>query len=152
MEKSLRKIATFKNLTYFLLILAGIFTIYNCSSRERDNIFDPDNDGYAPLSFRISSDDSLINLSWNEPKEDYVGIKVFRKKTGETQFTLIDSLPYDTETYQDIVTDYDQEVSYYLVAVGKGVESVPTKSVTIIPGLGTIWVVDPYFAEIFKLK
>jgi len=141
------------NLKNLLIIFTGSILLLTCSNRDRDNIFDPRNSNSTiDLDLRIISQDSLINLYWIEPSENYSGIKLFRKQHDESGYSLLGTLAENTTSYQDIISAYNEEVSYYLKAVGDGIESDSTKPVSIVPGPGTIWVVDPYFWEISRFN
>ena len=140
----------YKN-TVFILLIWGLFA---CSNRDRDNIFDPQNDKKTiDVGFSATSFDSLIFLSWNSPANIiYKNINIYRKTAEQNDFELLHVVNKDSSFYKDYDVKFDEQHSYYLTINGETEESYPTKPISITPGPGSIWILDRYLWEISKLS
>lgn len=145
-----------KNMPYkliFILTLTFLFSLNSCSERERSNLFDPNGDSNSPeINFRLTSGDSIITLKWTQPSfSDYSGFNLYRKLEGETNFSLLTFLSKNQDEYNDYIQNYDISYKYYLTIVGQDNESSPTKTVQIVPGPDTFWVLDRWGFYILHL-
>ena len=125
----------------FLLIwfLAG------CNTREHTNIFDPQNPADSMnIGLQITaSTDQVVALSWQSPGNvDYTGFNIYRKIAGQNSFSKLATVCDTCFHFSDSAVVSDKEHLYYLTVQGKDKESIPSKSVTTVPGPGTFWLLD----------
>jgi len=128
--------------------------IISCQERARNNPFDPENDDqYIQIGFSLNSKDTLISLAWNIPHQpNYSSIEIYRKIETDDDFSLLAAVSNSVSNYKDIVNELDIRYSYYLVLIGNGAQSNPTQTKSIVPGPGSIWMLDDYLWEILKLS
>jgi hypothetical protein len=140
----------YSTLTGFLFLII----LLSCSERGRDNIFDPQNDRKTiDIGFSVTSQDTLISLFWNSPRDViYRSFNIYRKADGQAEFELHAVIPKGISIYNDYEIEFDRPYSYYLTINGETEESYPTKTVSITPGPGSVWMLDRYLWEIVKLS
>ena len=138
----------------FFCLFFTVILILSCRERDRNNPFDPHNDDeFIELGLSLHSTDSLITLSWNIPlKPDFSSFEIYKKEEGQDDFTLLANISNTVSHYNDIINTLDIRYYYYIKLIGKGVESPPTKTKSIVPGPGSIWMLDDYLWEILKLN
>ncbi len=142
-----------KNTTFYILIIISL-VVFSCDERDRNNIFDPNNKNkHIEIGFRLSSEDSTITLFWNPPGNiEYNSINIFRKVQSESETVLYAIVEKGITHFIDTDIIYDREYSYFITISGKTEESYPTKTLSTIPGPGSIWIIDSYLWEIKKLN
>jgi len=136
---------------YIILLL--VLFLLSCQERTRNNIFDPQSGiDSVNLSLRITESDSLIRLNWAVPRNiDFKGFNLYRKKEGESSFTLRTRLQPFIHAFCDTVKAFDVAYSYYLTLIGSDGQSPPSKQVSTMPGPGTFWVLDSWNFVIWHL-
>jgi len=128
--------------------------ILSCRERDHTNPFDPDNDDpYLQIGLTVNSTDSLIQLSWYIPQDpDINGFEIYRRISGEGEFSLLALLDKTVSSYTDIASKADIRYEYFVRMLGDGVESSPTQVKSITPGPGQIWIVDDFLWEIYRVN
>lgn len=141
-------------LRFLVISIILLYTFTSCKERNQSNPFDPDNDEpYLEIGLSLNSTDAHINLYWNIPrKPHYNSIEIYRKIETEADFLLLASVSNSFTSYVDTVDEFDIKYSYYLKLIGDDVESKPTRTKSITPGPGDIWMLDDYLWEILKLN
>ena len=112
-----------------LCFLFSLFILFQCTDRDRNNIFDPSS-GIDSLDIRlyITSADSIVTIKWYSPaKIQYIGYNLYRKAENEDDYNLIASFTPDQSEYIDEDVSNDISYKYYLRIVGEDNESPPTK-------------------------
>jgi hypothetical protein len=137
-----------------LFYLSFIVLLFSCKEREHSNPFDTDNDdAYLEIGLSLSSKDSLIIISWNIPSRPHFdSLAIFRKMETESHFNLLTTVSNTKDNFTDPVRLLDITYSYYIKIVGKDVESKATRTKSIIPGPGNIWLIDNFLWEINRLN
>ncbi len=72
-----------------------------------------------------------IQLEWRDNSSNETGFEIFRRKAGETNFTMLTTLSSDTELYIDQDLDSKTEYSYLISATGNEGNSPPTDTATV---------------------
>jgi len=129
----------------FLLACTFIALLcFSCSERERSSVFDPQSSAdKLNIGLTVTSRDSSIILFWNTPRSlDYESFNIYRKAPGENNFSLYRQLPRGTQRFEETASFSDDPYLYYLRLQGNELESLPTDTLSIIPGPGDIWLLD----------
>lgn len=141
-----------KKYFFYLIFALWLFSLFSCSVRERNNVFDPES-GIDSLNFKLilNKADSLISFYWYPPGNvDYRGFHIYRRLNGQNKFISRAVLAKNQTTFTDTTVAFDLKHFYYLTLIGRSGESPPTKILATIPGPGTIWVLDRWDEYIYK--
>ncbi len=136
-----------------LCFLFSLFILFQCTDRDRNNIFDPSS-GIDSLDIRlyITSADSIVTIKWYSPaKIQYIGYNLYRKAENEDDYNLIASFTPDQSEYIDEDVSNDISYKYYLRIVGEDNESPPTKILKVTPGPLSFFVLDYWGYALYKL-
>lgn len=132
-----------------VLSLAGFFT--SCSERTKDNPFDPS--GNEPVVLNVLSFEQTVELNWGDPDlVDYSGFNIYRREHGteDTYKLIAENMLSTRRSFTDYNIEYYKIYSYYITVVGLNMESRPSRTVSITPGPGYIWIIDNGNFEIIK--
>ncbi len=144
------------NKTYLLLglcILFNIFTVFKCTERDRNNIFDPSSGiDSLDINLYVISADSVITIRWTLPnKVHFIGYNLYRKSVNDDEFQLIAS-PLSTQLeYVDENVRSDIAYHYYIRVVGEDSESPPSKVLKVTPGPVSFYVLDRLGFALYQL-
>lgn len=140
-----------KQISFILTILC---VFISCKERDHSNPFDPENnDSFYNISLSLNSHDTLITLSWIKPEKPYFNsIDIYKKKETDSDFKLLATVSNSISHYTDIVNEFDVRYSYYIKLNGNDVTSKASEIKSIVPGPGTIWVLDNYLWQILRLN
>lgn len=137
-----------KHNIFLLLILLGIY-LYSCTERNRENPFA--SNGKNPISINIKAFDRNIELSWNKPDlYGFMGYNLYRSEDGGDNYIKLKELLPSQTSYIDTIVEFRKKYYYNIKIVGHGIESVPTNTVSIVPGPGLNWIVDYNGYQIIK--
>lgn len=135
-----------------LLILAGLA---GCSSRARDNPFDPRNPNThgAPAGFLALADDGRVDLTWAPVfATSFSGFKLYRETETETTFRAITGLlPPITTHYSDVGLLNGLTHRYRLVYVFPTEGERGTAEDEATPGPTRPWVADAGAGQLIRL-
>ena len=116
-----------------------------CSDKERTNPLDPRNPDTSGkvTGVRIYSEFDTIVLSWNKVYvNDLLGYNVYRKTPEDSDFIAIERICHDSSVFYESNLEYDKRYTYRVSAVTIYFESVPSDSVSVIPGPTVVWISD----------
>jgi DNA-binding beta-propeller fold protein YncE len=137
-----------------LLSLLILGLLAGCSSRARDNPFDPQNPSThgGPAGFVAVADDGRVELQWTpEFAAGFSGYRLYRQAGADTTFRPITNLlPPGTTHHSDIGLlnglDHHYRLAYVFPEGERGIaEDVAT------PGPARPWVVDSGSAALYRL-
>ncbi len=141
-------------MTKKILWLLSLFALLTIScQREHSNIFDPKNNiDSLDLNIRVIRADSIISLRWWPPADvDYQGFNLFRRQEPNPDFEKIAFVNAESLSFQDTTTSSQNLHIYFLTVQGDGLESVPTRKISTIPGPSQFWVLDRWNFYILNL-
>jgi len=125
-----------------------------CADRERLNPLDPrnPNTGGRPSALNVISIQDTVILNWDLVNlNDLSGYKLQRRTELENDFTTVAQVDETTDSFRDIVDEFNTDYSYRYTAVGETYESDPSSEVSIEPGPTFNWVADFNTRRLFKL-
>ena len=127
------------NLKLFFVILLTI-TVISCGGRD---ISGPGDDGITLFDLEVKSIGLIVILSWDAiDNSSLVGYNIYRQFDG-SEFLKYDLVTGEEISFTDLTVTADQKYEYYITAeLTDNIESLPSDTVRIIPGLTTTWVFD----------
>ncbi|TFB10080.1 hypothetical protein E3V36_04780 [Candidatus Marinimicrobia bacterium MT.SAG.2] len=95
------------------------------------------------LDLRVTSIALKVILSWDAIDNSTVtGNNIYRREEGGG-FVKYDSVLSEENSFTDLTVTADKKYEYYITAkLTENIESLPSDSLQIIPGLTTTWVLD----------
>lgn len=91
-------------------------------------------------------------MDWNLlDLDDLTGYKLQRRAEFESDFTTVAQVDENTDTFRDVVREFNTDYAYRYTAVGESYESAPSSEVSIEPGPTFTWVADFNTRRLFKL-
>jgi DNA-binding beta-propeller fold protein YncE len=135
------------------ILILGLLA--GCSSRARDNPFDPQNPNThgGPAGFVAVADDGRVELQWTpEFAAGFSGYRLYRQAGADTTYRLITNLlPPGTTHYSDVGLLNGLDHHYRLVYVFPEGERGIAEDVAT-PGPTRPWVVDADGAALYRLS
>jgi len=121
-------------------VIISIMIVISCGERD---ISGPGNDGITLFDLRVKSIGLEVILNWDAiDNSDLIGYNIYRQ-FNEEGFSKYDSVLSEENSFTDFTVTADKKYEYYITAELTGsLESLPSDTVRIIPGLTTTWVLD----------
>jgi len=115
-------------------------TIISCGERD---ISGPGDEGITLFDLEVKSIGLKIILSWNAiDNSSLIGYNIYRQFDGN-EFLKYDSVSDGVTLFTDNMVSEETKYQYHITAVLEdNIESLPSDTVRIIPGLTTTWVFD----------
>jgi hypothetical protein len=139
----------------FLLCCAAVIQIFACADRQRLNPLDPQNPNTLgqPTGLSVVSLRDTVTLRWDQlALRDLDGVRVYRRREGESRFSPIAIAPASANSFRDLGVTFGLPYFYRIAAVAADFESPLSDSVQITPGPAFSWVADAGSGELIMLS
>jgi len=133
--------------------IAVLCLMLGCSDRERLNPIDPLNPrtGGKPVGLFVVSMRDTVKLSWQPlGLRDLSGYRIYRRAGFNTNFTVVDSVVGNQQSYREFGLTLGLRYLYRITAYTPVSESSPSDTVSIVPGPGFVWVADADLDAVIK--
>ncbi len=136
------------------LLFYLLLSLFSCSERKHDNIFDPDNDQTVlDMAFYVKQSDEGFVLSWNSsPYNNYDSIFIYKSYDSPAFTAPYAKLPSNIYTFTDSILQNHRTVYYAVSLFSDGNQSAKTSAVERVKGNGNITLLTSYGYTIYQMS